>query len=142
MYLGLSVLFRLLKFLGCFFKLSFYISIYANSITGSAIVYGSTCVLLMIGVQVQKHSLMIPYLIVQILMIVMTAIVGIPIAIGLFYVKHPLYGLSVTTAVLFTSILPIYFWFTVKRAYTDMAKMGKLSKDRNQNNLECGYVKK
>ena len=112
------------------------------SITGSAIVFGSTCVLLMIGVQVQKHSLMIPYLIVQILMIVMTAIVGIPIAIGLFYLNHPLYGLSVTTAVLFTSILPIYFWFTVKRAYTDMAKMGKLSKDRNQNNLECGYVKK
>ena len=112
------------------------------SITGSAIVFGSTCVLLMIGVQVQKQSLMIPYLIVQMLMIVMTAIVGIPIAIGLFYVKHPLYGLSVTTAVFFTSILPIYFWFTVKRAYTDMAKMGKLSKDRNQNNLECGYVKK
>ena len=96
----------------------------------------------MIGIQVQKQSLMIPYLIVQILMIVMTAIVGIPIAIGLFYVKHPLYGLSVTTAVLFTSILPIYFWFNVKRAYTDMAKMGKLSKDRNQNHLECGYVKK
>ena len=83
------------------------------SITGSAIVFGSTCVLLMIGVQVQKQSLMIPYLIFQMLMIVMTAIVGIPIAIGLFYVKHPLYGLSVTTAVFFTSILPIYFWFTV-----------------------------
>ena len=107
--------------------------------TGSAIVFGSTCILLMIGVQVQKQSLMIPYLIVQMLMIVMTAIVGIPIAIGLFYVKHPLYGLSVTTAVFFTSILPIYFWFTVKRAYTDMAN---LSKNRNQSNLECGYVKK
>ena len=108
------------------------------SITGSAIVFGSTCVLLMIGVEIQKKSLMIPYLIVQILMIVMTAIVGIPIAIGLFYVKHPLYGLSVTTAVLFTSILPIYFWFTVKRVYNDMARTGKLSNDRNQVNVECG----
>ena len=110
--------------------------------TGSAIVFGGTCILLMIGVQFQKQSLMIPYLIVQMLMIVLTAIVGIPIAVGLFYLNHPLYGLSVTTAVFFTSILPIYFWFTVKRAYTDMAKTGKLSKNRNQSNLECGYVKK
>ena len=110
--------------------------------TGSAIVFGGTCILLMIGVQFQKQSLMIPYLIVQMLMIVLTAIVGIPIAVGLFYLNHPLYGLSVTTAVFFTSILPIYFWFTVKRAYTDMGKTGKLSKVRNQSNLECGYVKK
>ena len=109
------------------------------SITGSAIVFGSTCVLLMIGVEIQKKSLMIPYLIVQMMMIVLTAIVGIPIAVGLFYLNHPLYGLSVTTAVFFTSILPIYFWFTVKRAYTDMAN---LSKNRNESNLECGYVKK
>ena len=106
--------------------------------TGSAIVFGGTCILLMIGVQFQKQSLMIPYLIVQMLMIVLTAIVGIPIAVGLFYLNHPLYGLSVTTAVFLTSILPIFFWFTVKRAYTDMAKTGKLSKDRNQINLECG----
>ena len=106
--------------------------------TGSAIVFASTCVLLMIGVQVQRQSLMIPYLVVQMLMIIMTAILGIPIAIGLFYLKHPLYGLSVTTAVFFTSILPIYFWFTVKRVYIDMAKTGNLSKDRNQINLECG----
>ena len=110
--------------------------------TGSAIVFGGTCILLMIGVQFQKQSLMIPYLIVQMLMIVLTAIVGIPIAVGLFYLNQPLYGLSVTTAVFITSILPIYFWFTVKRAHTDMAKTGKLSKDRNQSNLECGYVKK
>ena len=111
-------------------------------ITGSAIVFGGTCILLMIGVQVQKQSLMIPYLIVQMLMIVMTAIAGIPIAVGLFYLNHPLYGLSVTTAVFFTSILPIYFWFTVKRAYTEIAKTGKLSMSRNKSNLECGYVKK
>jgi ABC-type transport system involved in Fe-S cluster assembly fused permease/ATPase subunit len=111
-------------------------------ITGSAIVFGGTCILLMIGAQVQKQSLMIPYLIVQMLMIVMTAIVGIPIAVGLFYLKHPLYGLSVTIVVFFTSILPIYFWFTVKRAYTEIAKTGKLSMSRNKSNLECGYVKK
>ena len=111
-------------------------------ITGSAIVFGGTCILLMIGVQVQKQSLMIPYLIVQMLMIVMTAIVGIPITVGLFYLKHPLYGLSVTIVVFFTSILPIYFWFTVKRAYTEIAKTGKLSMSRNKSNLECGYVKK
>ena len=107
-------------------------------ITGSAIVFGGTCILLMIGVQVQKQSLMIPYLIVQMLMIVLTAIAGIPIAVGLFYLKHPLYGLCVTTAVFFTSVLPIYFWFTVKRAYTDMAKTGKLSKNINQSYLEFG----
>ena len=112
------------------------------SITGSAIVFGGTCILLMIGAQVQKQSLMIPYLIVQMLMIVMTAIVGIPIAVGLFYLKHPLYGLSVTIVVFFTSILPIYFWFTVKRAFTEIAKTGKLSMSRNKSNLECGYVKK
>ena len=111
-------------------------------ITGSAIVFGGTCILLMIGAQVQKQSLMIPYLIVQMLMIVMTAIVGIPIAVGLFYLKHPLYGLSVTIVVFFTSILPIYFWFTVKRAFTEIAKTGKLSMSRNKSNLECGYVKK
>ena len=106
--------------------------------TGSAIVFGGTCILLMIGVQFQKQSLMIPYLIVQMLMIVLTAIVGIPIAVGLFYLKHTLYGLSVTTAVFFTSILPIYFWFNVKRVYNDVARTGKLSNERNQVNVECG----
>ena len=111
-------------------------------ITGSAIVFGATCILLMLGVQVQKQSLMIPYLIVQMLMIVMTGSVGIHVAVGLLFLNHLLYGLSVTTAVFFTSILPIFFWFTVKRAYTDTAKTGKLSKDRNQSNLECRYVKK
>ena len=105
--------------------------------TGSAIVFGGTCILLMIGVQFQKQSLMIPYLIVQMLMIVLTAIVGIPIAVGLFYLKHTLYGLSVTTVVFFTSILPIYFWFTVKRAYTEMTKTGKIPKNRNRRKY-CG----
>ena len=111
---------------------------FAFCVTGGAILFGCCCILMMIGVQLQKRVLMIPYLIVQMLTIVLTSIVGIPIAVALFCINHPMYGISICTLLFFTSILPIYFWFVVKSAYTELSKNGKFVEKSNQIDLECG----
>ena len=105
---------------------------------GGALLFGCSCVLAMIGAWVQKRSLMVPYLVVQMLIIVMMAIVGIPIATAMFYLGHKFYGISTCTVVFLTSILPIHFWFTVKSAYIELGETGQLSKYSRTNNLECG----
>ena len=105
---------------------------------GGALVFGCSCVFAMIGAWVQKQLLMVPYLVVQMLIIVMMAIVGIPIATAMFYLRHPFYGIGICTVVFLTSILPIHFWFTVKSAYIELGETGQLSEYSRTNNLECG----
>ena len=84
--------------------------------------FGCSCILMIIGAQVDKRSLMIPYLVIQMVIIVFKAVVGIPIASVLFYKEHPLFGISVSIFVLITSILPIYYWCVVKSAYNKLGE--------------------
>ena len=97
--------------------------------------YGCSCILLIIGSQTQRQSLMIPYLVMQMLVIVLIAIVGIPVASVLFYLKHPGYGIGVSTIVIISSILPIFFWWVVKKAYKCLDEGGNLETEKD---LECG----
>ena len=105
---------------------------------GGALVFGCSCVFAMIGAWVQKRFLMIPYLVVQMLLIVMMAIVGIPIATAMFYLGHPFFGTSACMVVFLTSILPIHFWFVVKSAYIELGETGQLSENSRTINFECG----
>ena len=79
---------------------------------------------------------MIPYLVVQPLVIALMAIVGIPIAAVLFYVGHPYYGISVSIVVFISSILPIFYWFVVKKAFTELRGGGTLQS--REKDVECG----
>ena len=92
----------------------------------------------MIGAWVQKRFLMVPYLVVQMLIIVMMAIVGIPIATAMLYLEHPFFGTSACTVVFLTSILPIHFWFVVKSAYIELGETGQLSEYSRTTNFKCG----
>ena len=103
---------------------------------GGALLFGCSCVLAMIGAWVQKRSLMVPYLVVQMLIIVMMAIVGIPIATAMFYLGHPFFGTSACTVVFLTSILPIHFWFVVKSAYIELGETGQLSEYSRTTNFK------
>ena len=78
---------------------------------------------------------MIPYLVMQMLVIVLMAIVGIPIASVLFYLKHPGYGLGVSTVVFISSILPIFFWLVAKKAFKSLNEGQNLE---TKEDLECG----
>ena len=105
---------------------------------GGALVFGCSCVFAMIGTWVQKRFLMVPYLVVQMLIIVMMAIVGIPIATAMFYLEHPFFGTSACTIVFLTSILPIHFWFVVKSAYIELGETGQLSEYSRTTYFKCG----
>ena len=73
------------------------------------------------------------------LIIVMMAVVGIPISVALFYLRHFWYGIAISMVVVITSILPIFFWFIVLRCYKELAKEGKHPGiSENQNEMERG----
>ena len=104
-------------------------------------VFGCSCILVILGAQTNRSLFMIPYLIVQMLVIAMMAIIGIPIAAVLFYLDHPYYGTSISTVVVISAILPVVYWFIVKRAYTLLKEGGTLDGEKNLNrekDLESG----
>ena len=60
---------------------------------------------------------MFPYLVVQILVTLMTMILGILLAATLFRIHHSNDGYFVSFFVLLTLVLSLYFWKTVNKAY-------------------------
>ena len=80
------------------------------------VVYGSCCLLLMIGAHLQKRWLLFPYLIIQILITLLTMILGIILAAFLFQLHHSNDGYFVSLFVLLTLILSLYCWKTVNKA--------------------------
>jgi hypothetical protein len=81
------------------------------------IIYGLSCLLMMLGSQLKKHQLMIPYLITQMVVVVLTLIIGMPLAAAMFYLNHFTDGQTISAFVVINSMMSIYFWSTVKRAY-------------------------
>ena len=94
-----------------------------NLATAGVIAYVLSCSMMMIGTQFRKHPwLMIPYLVTQMLWIVLDIAIGIPLAAILFYLNHSKDGQFVTSFVLVTSIMSFYFWITVNKAYKKLAR--------------------
>ena len=81
------------------------------------IMYGLACLLMMLGSQLKNHNLMIPYLVAQMVVVVLTVIIGIPLAAAMFYLNHCTDGQTISAFVVINSMISLYFWSTVKRAY-------------------------
>ena len=98
-------------------------SLMFNLATAGVIAYVISCSMMMIGTQFRKHPrLMIPYLIAQMLWILLDIAIGIPLAAILFYLNHSKDGQFVISFVLITSIMSFYFWMTVNKAYKKLAR--------------------
>ena len=107
-------------------------SLMFNLATSGVIAYVISCFMMIIGTQfkkLRKHPwLMIPYLIAQMSWIIIDIVIGIPLAVILFYLDHSKDGQIVTSFVLLTSIMSFYFWMTVNTAYK------KLEENKTDNN--------
>ena len=101
-----------------------------NLATAGVIAYVISCSMMIIGIHFRKYPwLMIPYLVSQMVWIILDIVIGIPLAAILFYLNHSKDGKIVTSFVLVTSIISIYFWMTVNKAYK---KLGE-KKTQNKN---------
>ena len=87
------------------------------------IIYGLSCLLMMLGSQLKNHNLMIPYLVAQMVVVVSTVIIGIPLAAAMFYLDHCTDGQTISAFVVINSMMSLYFWSTVKRAYGELKKI-------------------
>ena len=81
------------------------------------IIYGLSCLLMMLGSQLKEYKLMIPYLAAQMVVVVSTVIIGVPLAATMFYLNHFTDGQTISAFVVINSMMSLYFWSTVKRAY-------------------------
>ena len=103
-------------------------SLMFNLATAGVIAYVISCSMMVIGIHFRKRPwLMIPYLVSQMVWIILDIVIGIPLAAILFYLNHSKDGKIVTSFVLVTSIISIYFWMTVNKAYK------KLGEKKTQN---------
>ncbi len=84
-----------------------------------SILYMLCCLLLIIGSQCEIRGLMIPYLIAQMLAILVLLLVGIAVTIGLFFINI-IMGVIAGVVVLILGFLLIYFWAAVLRAYVEL----------------------
>ena len=108
-------------------------SLMFNLATAGVIAYVISCFMMIIGTQFRKfhkhHWLMIPYLIAQMFWIVLDIVIGIPLAVILFYLNHSKDGQIITSFVLITSIISAYFWMTVNTAYKKLGKIKTQTKE-------------
>ena len=72
-------------------------------------VYALSCILLIMGALCQVRGLMIPYLILQMLVMIVVILVGIALSVFLFFF-HVITGAVAAGVVLIISFLLIYFW--------------------------------
>jgi len=82
-------------------------------------VYGLCCLLMMIGASCKVRGLMLPYLILQLLAVIILIGIGIVITVGLFFM-NVIMGVVAGGVVLIITILLIYFWAAVQRAYVEL----------------------
>jgi len=89
--------------------------------TVEAGIYGLCCLLMMIGAACHNRCLMLPYLILQMLMIIIMILTGVGFTILFFMLqKTVIYGIVAGGVTLVIAILLIYFWAAVQRAYVEL----------------------
>lgn len=87
--------------------------------TVEAGVYGICSLMMIVGVQCRVRALMIPYLVLQMLCVIILMIVAIGVTIGLFFL-NVIMGVVAAVVVLIISFLLIYFWSAIQRAYVEL----------------------
>lgn len=92
------------------------------SVLGAAVeagVYALSCLLMIVGAVCQVRGLMIPYLILQMLVLIVFILIGIGFTVVAFF-YNVIAGAVAGVVVLILSILLIYFWVAVQRAYIEL----------------------
>ncbi len=84
-----------------------------------AVIYMTFAVLMIAGVKCRKRGLMLPYLIMQLLSVLLFVVLGVGLTVGLFFVSYIMGAIS-TGIFLIATFLFIYFWLTVQRAYKEI----------------------
>lgn len=87
--------------------------------TVEAGIYGLACLLMIIGASCKVRGLMLPYLILQMVAILILILLGVAVTIGLF-LFNVIPGVVAGVVVLIVAILLIYFWMAVQRAYVEL----------------------
>ena len=80
---------------------------------------GLIALLMICGVQCKQRVLMLPYLIVQMLIILIFIAAGVLINIGLYFLSV-IMGAIFTIIFLLAAFLFIYFWSAVQKAYVEL----------------------
>ena len=83
------------------------------------LVYIVFAVLMIAGVKSRKRGLMLPYLIMQMISIILFTLFGVACTVGLFFV-NTIMGAIAVAIFLLGLFLFIYFWATVQRAYKEI----------------------
>ncbi len=87
--------------------------------TVEAGVYALTCLLMIIGSQCRVRGLMLPYLILQMLALIIIISLGVMATVGLFFMNL-IMGVVAGAVVLVIAAHLIYFWVAVKKAYSEL----------------------
>lgn len=75
--------------------------------------------MMILGIHCDMRGLMIPYMVVQMLYIILAIIIGVGATIVFFYYKI-IMGIVCAAVVLILSFFFIYFWIAVQKAYIEM----------------------
>jgi len=82
-------------------------------------VYGLICFLMVIGIHCGVRGMMIPYLMVQMLFIIVTIITLLAFTIVLFFMELMM-GIVSAAILLIVSFLMVYYWVSVQQAYVEL----------------------
>lgn len=82
-------------------------------------VYFILSLMMILGIQCDIRGLMIPYLVVQMLYIILAIILGIGATVVFFY-YNTIMGIVCAAVVLILAFLFVYFWVAVQKAYIEL----------------------
>jgi len=82
-------------------------------------VYALICLLMVIGIHCDMRGMMIPYLMLQMLGIVVTIIALLGFTVGLFFIEIMM-GIVSAAILLIVSFLLVYYWVSVQQAYVEL----------------------
>jgi len=82
-------------------------------------VYALICLLMVIGIHCGVRGMMIPYLMVQMLFIIITIIALLGFTIALFFMELMM-GIVSAAILLIVSFLAVYYWVSVQQAYVEL----------------------
>lgn len=82
-------------------------------------IYFIISLMMICGIQCDMRGLMIPYLIIQMLYIILAIIIGVAVTV-LFFYYYLIMGIVAAAVVLILSFLFIYFWVQVQKAYIEL----------------------
>ena len=87
--------------------------------TVSTVVYFIVSLMMICGIQCKMRGLMLPYMVVQMLYIILGIVTAVGVTVILFY-YNLIMGIVAAASVLIPLFLIIHFWVTVKKAYIEL----------------------